>query len=62
LYEKEIKDSKWVYQGLIKTATKVREVKQALYKASEPQEMESLVTVQCEGELAEELHTVERVK
>jgi hypothetical protein len=37
-------------------------VKQVLYKASEPQEMESLVTVQSEGELAEELHAVERVK
>jgi len=42
--------------------TKVWEVKQALYKASEPQEMESLVTVQSEGEFAVELHTVERVK
>jgi len=42
--------------------TKVREVKQALYKASEPQEMESLVTVQSEGEFAVELHTVEWVK
>jgi hypothetical protein len=62
LYEKEIKDSKGVYQGLTKTATKVREVKQAVYKASELQEMESLVTVQSEGKLAEELHTVERVK
>jgi len=62
LYEKEIKDSKGVYQGLTKTVTKVQEVKQTLYKAREPQKMESLVTLQSEGELAEEMHTVERVK
>ena len=37
-------------------------MKLALYKASELQEMESLVTVQSEGELAEELHTAEWVK
>ena len=42
--------------------TKVQEVKQTLYKAREPQKMESLVTLQSEGELAEEMHTVERVK
>lgn len=59
---KEIKDSKGVYQGLTEIATKVREVKQVMYKASKPQETESLVTVQSEGELAEELHAVEQVK
>ena len=37
-------------------------MKQAVYKASKPQEMESLITVQSEGELAEELHIVEQVK
>ena len=37
-------------------------MKQTLYKAQEPQKMESLVSVQSEGEFAEEMDTVERVK
>lgn len=50
--ERDKKNSKGVHQGLNKSTTKVWKVKQALYKDSKPQKMESLVTVQSEGEFA----------
>jgi hypothetical protein len=77
LYEKEIEDPRGVNQGLTRTAMKVRDVEKVLYEDSEQRKTDRLVTAiqsewriaereewmaESEGDLAEELHSVEQVK